>query len=323
MPLLSVGLWLQDKAERCWICSAKDHCTRASVNFALQRSLVSLWAQGEEMGKDVRVATMRLPRTSFSIMGGKAGAAAAKVLTGNDATISTSTPEASHQSCRKVMVEGSAKPDKTVELLSEATQLLKSLRIEPKLHVMQISGLNQADDEMILLDSGATHALRPAHDEGEWQLGEPTSVQLADGVTEMFRIKKGTKILLSNPSSPSRSTIIPMGGLTDLDFELKWTNGQCQLRDDNGVEVQVTIRYGCPMISRTDAERILQWLDAELLDRHLVDTEEQRLFGMVVAHKESKYANTLLSSKLTGRGPCKSTHKTSVDSVEHVCSQNL
>jgi hypothetical protein len=145
--------------------------------------------------------------------------------------------------------------------LSEATQLLKSLRIQPKLKVMQISGLNQAEDDMILLDSGATHALRPAHDEGEWILGEPTSVQLADGVTDMFRLKKGTKILISNPASPSRSTIIPMGGLADLDFELQWRNGQCRLQDDEGREVEVTVQNGCPMISRSDGLRILQWLE--------------------------------------------------------------
>ena len=48
---------------------------------------------------------------------------------------------------------------KTAELLSEATQLLKSLRIQPKLKVMQLSNLDQARDDLILLDSGATHAL--------------------------------------------------------------------------------------------------------------------------------------------------------------------
>lgn len=28
-------------------------------------------------------------------------------------------------------------------------------------------------------------------DDGEWRLAESTTVQLADGVTEMFRLKKG------------------------------------------------------------------------------------------------------------------------------------
>ena len=94
----------------------------------------------------------------------------------------------------KLEAGSASNSDKTTELLSEATQLLKSLKIQPKLKVMQITGLNQADENLILLDSGAAHALRPAHDEGEWQLGELTSVQLAGGTTDMFRLKKGTKI---------------------------------------------------------------------------------------------------------------------------------
>ena len=179
------------------------------------------------MGKDVggsNIASSTTSTTGSSTMGGKAGAAAAaKVMAGTDPmTTATSTSDGSNvppEVTNTTTSEGkgggsesgsSSKNDKTTELLSEATQLLKSLRIQPKLKVMQISGLNQAEDDMILLDSGATHALRPAHDEGEWILGEPTSVQLADGVTDMFRLKRGTKILISNPASPSRSTIIPM-----------------------------------------------------------------------------------------------------------------
>ena len=231
------------------------------------------------MGKDVggsNNASSTTSTTGSSTMGGKAGAAAAaKVMAGTDPmTTATSTSDGSNvppEVTNTTTSEGkgggsesgsSSKNDKTTEVLSEATQLLKSLRIQPKLKVMQISGLNQAEDDMILLDSGATHALRPAHDEGEWILGEPTSVQLADGVTDMFRLKRGTKILISNPASPSRSTIFPWWtGLADLDFELQWRNGQCRLKDDGGREVEVTVQNGCPMISRSDGLRILQWLE--------------------------------------------------------------
>ena len=40
--------------------------------------------------------------------------------------------------------------NKTAELLSEATQLLKSMRIQLKLKVMQLSSLDQAGDDLIL-----------------------------------------------------------------------------------------------------------------------------------------------------------------------------
>jgi hypothetical protein len=130
----------------------------------------------------------------------------------------------------------------------------------PKMKVMQLSNVETVDDNYILLDSGATHALRPARDEGEWMAAERTSVQLADGTTEMFRLKKNTKILLAAPNAQV-SWIIPMGGLSDLDFSLEWRDGLFKLKDDEGREVPVELRNGCPMISRQEGEKIMQWLE--------------------------------------------------------------
>ena len=127
---------------------------------------------------------------------------------------------------------------------------------------MQLSGVDQPDDNFVLLDSGATHGLRPARDDDEWKNAVPTSVQLADGTTEMFRLKRRTKILLSDPSATNQASyIMPMGGLSDLDFALEWRGGICRLHDDAGREIPVVIRNGCPMISRDDGCRLLEWLE--------------------------------------------------------------
>ena len=94
----------------------------------------------------------------------------------------------------------SAATGKTAELLlHEATQLLKTLRVpqpSPKLKVMQIGGLDHVDANMLLIDSGATHGLRPARDQEEWDRSVRTTEQLAIGSTEAFRLKPGTKLLL-------------------------------------------------------------------------------------------------------------------------------
>ena len=65
-----------------------------------------------------------------------------------------------------------------------------------------MSGIDQPDEDFVLLGSGATHALRLARGAEEWQNAMPTSVHLADGVTEMFRLKRRTKILLRPTSFP-------------------------------------------------------------------------------------------------------------------------
>ena len=153
--------------------------------------------------------------------------------------------------------EQAVKNEKTAELLHEATQLLKTLRIQPKLNVMRISELDRGWQDLVLVDSGATHALRPARDDGEWSNGQPTTVMLAEGSTNRFRLKPGTRILLSEPGA-AQAWIVPMGGLADLDFTMQWSGNQCQLRDDEGREIEVLVQHGCPMISLADGRRVLE-----------------------------------------------------------------
>jgi len=83
---------------------------------------------------------------------------------------------------------------------------------------------------------------------------------LAEGTTTRFRLKHGTKILLSEPGQPE-AWIVPMGGLTELDFTLQWVGNQCMVRDDEGREIQVQVQHGCPMMSLMDGQRVLEWLE--------------------------------------------------------------
>ena len=149
---------------------------------------------------------------------------------------------------------------KTAELLHEATQLLKSLKVQPKIQVMQVSNLDHADSEMALIDSGATHGLRTAHNQAEWDEAEPANVQLASGSTSDFKLKKGTRILLGHPDGVS-SVIVPMGALNDLDFRVTWSSNMCRIRDDDGRELNVTVVNGCPTIPRDEGLKLLEWLE--------------------------------------------------------------
>ena len=82
---------------------------------------------------------------------------------------------------------------------------------------------------MVLLDSGATHALRRARDEKEWERAVPTQVVLAEGVTTDLRLLTGTMTLLSAPGDECRgeegimtSAIIPMHELSAIGYQVKW-----------------------------------------------------------------------------------------------------
>ena len=125
---------------------------------------------------------------------------------------------------------------------------------------MQISGLDRVEENMALIDSGATHGLRPARDEDEWTSAERTNVQLASGFTAAFRLKRGTKILLGHPTESS-TVIVPMGGLNDLDYKVEWSNGVCTIQDDLARVVNVTAINGCPMVPQAEGRQLLEWLE--------------------------------------------------------------
>ena len=269
-----------DKSSRCWICGAKDHRKSECKVKAAPRKQGEPTGSGGGTGQgrggsSNDVTTSTTTAAASSTTGGKAGIAAAKTLQNTDKMPTTSTSSTSAfpgevKSASGLPEEGASSGDggtggdpkgnKADELLHEATHLLKSLRVQPKINVMQLAGLEQAENDWVLIDSGATHALRPAHDLQEWTHAERTVVQLANDETEAFRLKKGTKVLLGHPTQTT-SRIVPMGGLTALDFTLQWSGDQCQLRDDEGREFEVRVVQGCPMISLADGQRILEWLE--------------------------------------------------------------
>ena len=154
-------------------------------------------------GKDNRKFECRLKSTSNKpassepgLGGGRGGGANTKTAVKNVAvqgkgahvptpksnteqTFSSTTPEVSAlgaegnsqgtSSSATVEVEKGGAPATSVgttELLAEATQLLKPLRM-PNMKVMRLSSM-EPTAQVVLLDSGATHGLRPAASQEEW-----------------------------------------------------------------------------------------------------------------------------------------------------------
>ena len=226
---------LNDRSERCFICGSKEHRKNDCKLKPVMGKKPGEPGAGSGGGRGFGGSPAS--SSTSTATGGKAGAAAVKMAKsstdGSSAAIATSTtaeagativtPEVTSSTTnekdggRGGGNDSGNKGEKTAELLHEATQLLKSLRVQPKINVMQLAGLEQAENDWVLIDSGATHALRPAHDLHEWNNAERTVVQLANGETEAFRLKRGTKVLLGHPTQTT-SRIVPMGGLTALDF---------------------------------------------------------------------------------------------------------
>ena len=253
------------KGDRCWICGSKEH--RKTNCPVLKPSL-----KASKDGKDAKEVKGKgeAGAASGGGSGGGRGSASvgAKLQELNvpkspnplDAcsTTACSTTSASSQGTGEQASNVGSTNEETAKgsaaLLQEATKLLKSLQVtHPKLKTMRMSSLEvQHDEDWVLLDSGATHALRPAASQLEWDEALDAQVMLADGITTKLKMKPESKILISDPaeSSMANSWIAPLGGIAELGYRFEWKDGCCSLRDPGGRSVDARIRHGCPVVAK-------------------------------------------------------------------------
>ena len=282
---------VSDKASRCWICGGKDHrkqeCTAKSSKPNKGEPNGSGGGRGGSSNANAKTNAGSNQTSSTATVGGKAGAAAANASkasptpginemsapTGDGKGSGGSPPQPPVTTSTETNEKGSSSEKSGAgDLLNEAAQLLKSLRLGPKLKVMKLDKvagpvLDQEEQAWILLDSGATHALRPAVDAEEWSNALSTVVTLAEGSTEKFRLKANTKVLLVSPRDDP-AWILPMGGLAELGYTLKWSDSQVQLLDDQGRNLEVMIKNGCPMVPRKLGEKLMSDMEETQLQQH-------------------------------------------------------
>ena len=248
------------KGDRCWHCGSKEHRKAAcpviksptkskdgkDTKTKVEASAASGGGSGGSTGNGGGSSMKQLNEVS-----GTTGSMASGSEVGTSAPTSHSEGSGNDQSA--VSGEGGPEGFKgSAELLQEATKLLKSLRT-PQIKAIRMSKLEFEDSrDWVLLDSGATHALRPASNVEEWSNAVPTQVCLAEGISEKLRLKSDTKVLLSDPKEVvmSNSWIVPLGGIAELGYRFEWKDGRCLLHDPRGQPIQVEVRHGCPMVKR-------------------------------------------------------------------------
>ena len=104
-----------------------------------------------------------------------------------------------------------------------------------------------------LVDSGATHPLRPASSQEEWLEAEQVEVGLAGGHASHMRITKHGVILTPPGRDGLPAAIVPLGQLvTRLGYMLSWTTDECFLRSPEGELTTLRVQNGCPVIEHDD-----------------------------------------------------------------------
>ena len=180
------------------------------------------------------------------------------------------------------------------ELMTEAVQLLKSLRLsalrveasdETMLqsgisedlcwqgsradvvswvsgHVRAVSDSTKKRNGLMLVDGGATHGLRLEAYPGEAERYPSVRVSLAVGSTVLSQTPGGT-LISAEPVEP----LIPVSYLTDLGFALYWTSTGCRLVR-GGQSMNVEMVQGCPMIGLGKGLELLEeWENLKRVSR--------------------------------------------------------
>ena len=152
----------------------------------------------------------------------------------------------------------------------------------PKLNMMttvvmqEASFQEETESASALLDSGATHALRPSVSQREWQSASEVQVQLAGDQTGVFRMSdRGT--LLNEPASPSQNSqvIVPLGPLIEkLGYRLSWSRSVCKLQSPEGRIYKLRIKSGCPQLQEHEALKLITQLEQAKLQKDVTQLEQ-------------------------------------------------
>ena len=116
-----------------------------------------------------------------------------------------------------------------------------------------------------LVDSGATHALRPVMNDSGWSSASPVFVSLACKETSAMRVSPSGTLLL--PTSTNAQTTVPLGSvIQQLGYRLDWTATRCGLIAPSGRTFRLSVKAGCPEVVESEALVLISKLEQRRLD---------------------------------------------------------
>ena len=119
-----------------------------------------------------------------------------------------------------------------------------------------------------LLDSGATHPMRQAKDEHEWDTACEVQVALAGDNTTSMRLTASGTLLLPPGRDGLVQPIVPMGAIIEqLGYRLVWSAGSCKLYPPDGRSIRLRVKNGCPEVVESQALTLISRLEEHKLNQ--------------------------------------------------------
>ena len=274
---------LKDDKRRCYACGSVDHLSSSCPRSRGQSTETSpvkprvAKAEGEEKSstgtKDTEVSSQSSQGDVVKDLLEEANKMLKSLST-------SSTPNGNSSS--------SVQDEERKNVMERLQQQLKSMK------TFKMKRMSTGSD-VGLVDSGATHALRPQRD-GEAVQGYPlVEVSLADGRSVRLPMSPGGSMI-----APSTSTepILPMGLLAQvLQCRIAWINGTMEIEHPQRGNIPVTMRDGCPHLAKNMALELI----SEIEDRRLGVPKEVKDFSDEVEWMHKLVQQHPVLSKLPDR----------------------
>ena len=244
------------KRGKCWACSSNQH---------MRNECPYKKKDGGSSPQKMAKVTGPKPKPTKSGKETKEGGDATSSTSSTPGTLPTSSSTATSQDEKTktpIIEELPSSSPTSTSLVNDITGLVKSLQ---SLKAAQLryadacSGEKDGREEKVaFIDGGATHPLRQGS-KLEIQEAEPVQVELAHGLTTLFR-KRGCSTLLSREKI---ETIVPIRLLIDLAYKITWNSGGCTIRHPTKGALRCWRRQGCPIMDEEEALSLLYEVEKE------------------------------------------------------------
>ena len=243
---------LKDEKKRCYVCGSPEHfapsCTRPKATGSGSENSPP---KPRQMKAEVEVKSDSRESDTASVSGQENAMKdlideANKVLKSLNTTSSTTTSSSSTTSTREA--------EERSGVMDRLQQQLDALRLKP-LRLQSMS----SNSTLGLVDSGATHPLRPLRDSENDEHYEIVEVALADGATARLKMSPGGALISPNAKV---QPIVPMGLLAEvLNCTIDWKGGSLQIHHPRRGALPVISSERCPQIPRQLALEIIREME--------------------------------------------------------------
>ena len=233
---------LKDDRRRCWNCGAVDHmapaCTRSK--------------EPKESATKPRISKAEKEKTQHGRTEGEKGETTPSIKElikeANDMLKNLhSTPSSSQSPSPISNVQQDQERRDVMEKLQQQLNMLK-------MKTFRLKRLQRGQKEG-LLDSGATHPLRPLKEGESSDQYKKVHVSLADGSTATLAISPGGAMISEDLEI---EPIILMGLLADqLNCSISWSKGRLEVEHPTWGKLPVEDRHGCPQVPRRFALQLM------------------------------------------------------------------